>query len=177
MRLGTKSILFGGHQFIIHPIMVAIAWTKLYGFPFDPRLWVAFFVHDLGYIGKPNMDGPEGESHPILGGKIMRVFGRKWQLFTLAHSRFHAKAEGVEISRLCPADKLATVLTPNWLYLLLIRATGEIEEYRKPPDNRYEYTYTESIKMCGSDQEWVLALKSYMGGQVTKLAESIEGRS
>jgi len=39
---------------------VAWGWWTLYGFPFDPRLWVAFFVHDLGYIGKPNMDGPEG---------------------------------------------------------------------------------------------------------------------
>jgi hypothetical protein len=26
----------------------------------QPALWIAFFVHDLGYLGKPNMDGPEG---------------------------------------------------------------------------------------------------------------------
>jgi len=71
MKVGTKSVLFGAHCFFIHPIFVAIAWTKLYGFPFDPRIWVAFFVHDLGYWGKPNMDGPEGETHVELGAKIM----------------------------------------------------------------------------------------------------------
>jgi len=71
MKVGTKSVLFGAHCFFIHPIFVAIAWTKLYGFPFDPRIWVAFFVHDLGYWGKPNMDGSEGETHVELGDKIM----------------------------------------------------------------------------------------------------------
>lgn len=74
MKIGTKSVLFGAHQFLIHPWFVALGWWKLYGFPFDPRLWVAFFVHDLGYIGKPNMDGPEGERHPVFGASIMAAF-------------------------------------------------------------------------------------------------------
>jgi len=64
MKVGTKSVLFGAHCFFLHPWFVAAAWWKLYGFPFDLRLWVAFFCHDLGYLGKPNMDGPEGETHP-----------------------------------------------------------------------------------------------------------------
>ncbi len=71
MRVGTKSILFGAHQFLLHPLFVAAAWWKLYGFPWDPRLWVAFFVHDLGYWSRLNMDGPEGEAHVFLGAKIM----------------------------------------------------------------------------------------------------------
>lgn len=75
MKIGTKSVLFGAHQFLLHPLFVAVAWWRLYGFPWDPRLWVAFFVHDLGYWGKPNMDGPEGEEHPWLGARIMgRLF-------------------------------------------------------------------------------------------------------
>lgn len=172
MKIGTKSILFGAHQFLLHPIMLARAWTQLYGFPYDPRLWVAFFVHDLGYFGKPNMDGEEGETHPELGAKIMGFFfGPVWALFTIAHSRFYAQRAGIEVSQLCVADKLATVLTPNWLYLMLVRASGEIEEYRNPPNTRYEYSYTEKMKMTGSDFEWVLALKSYMGSQVPCLAE------
>ena len=48
MKVGTKSVLFGAHAFWLHPFFVAVAWTRLYGFPWDPRLWVAFFVHDLG---------------------------------------------------------------------------------------------------------------------------------
>ena len=78
MKLGTKSVLFGAHTFWLHPWFVALAWWKLYGFPWDPRLWVAFFVHDLGYWGKPNMDGPEGEMHPRWGARLMtRLFDGK----------------------------------------------------------------------------------------------------
>ena len=76
MKTGTKSVLFGAHCFFIHPWFVAAAWWKLYGFPRDPRLWIAFFVHDLGYLGKPNMDGVEGETHIELGARIMRWFDR-----------------------------------------------------------------------------------------------------
>jgi hypothetical protein len=71
MKIGTKSVLFGAHGFFLHPLFVALAWWKLYGFPFDPRLWLAFTLHDLGYIGKPNIDGPEGEEHPTFGARVM----------------------------------------------------------------------------------------------------------
>jgi hypothetical protein len=143
VRVGTKSILFGAHCFFLHPWFVAAAWWKLYGFPFDLRLWIAFFVHDLGYIGKPNMDGPEGESHPEFGARIMgRLFDRdrfregdlaryRWHDFCLLHSRFYAKREGRNPSALCVADKFAFCLTPAWLYLPMVRATGEIREYMK----------------------------------------------
>jgi hypothetical protein len=78
MKIGTRSILFGAHCWFIHPWFVAAAWSKLYGFPTDLRIWVAFFVHDLGYWGKPNIDGVEGESHPILGADIMSRFDHKF---------------------------------------------------------------------------------------------------
>lgn len=130
MKIGTKSVLFGAHCFLLHPWFVAAAWWKLYGFPLDPRLWIAFFVHDIGYIGKPNMDGPEGERHVLLGARIMgALFGPQWRDFTQYHSRFWAKQKGATPSRLCIADKLAICLTPAWLYMPMVRATGEIWEY------------------------------------------------
>lgn len=140
MNIGTRSVLFGAHCFFIHPFFVALAWWRLYGFPLDPRLWVAFFVHDLGYLGKPNMDGKEGESHPIIGARIMhRLFdwpryveGRfnyRWGSFALYHSRFFAKKHGQPFSRLCVADKLSVALEPWWLYLPRVIASGEIVEY------------------------------------------------
>ncbi len=52
MTVGTRSVLFSAHQFVIHPWFVAAAWWRLYGFPWAPRLWVAFFVHDLGHCGR-----------------------------------------------------------------------------------------------------------------------------
>lgn len=97
MKIGTRSILFGAHCWFIHPWFVAAAWSKLYGFPTDLRLWVAFFVHDLGYWGKPNIDGDEGESHPILGARIMSRFdGRFFTTSTHRNPReFKAWAKGI----------------------------------------------------------------------------------
>jgi hypothetical protein len=71
MKIGTKSVLFGAHCFFLHPWFVALGWWKLYGFPLDLRLWFAFFLHDIGYLGKTNMDGPEGERHVEVGAQIM----------------------------------------------------------------------------------------------------------
>lgn len=130
MTIGTRSVLYGAHCFFLHPFFVAWGWTRLYGFPLDPRLWVAFFVHDLGYIGKPDMDGAEGSAHPVEGAAIMRfLFGPEWGSFCARHSRFFAKLGGKEPSRLCYADKLAIVLTPRWIYLPMVHWTGEVEEY------------------------------------------------
>lgn len=168
MNVGTRSVLFGAHQFLLHPWFVAFAWWKLYGFPFDPRLWVAFFVHDLGYVGKPNMDGPEGERHVEFGARLMGFFfGAKWRDFCLYHSRFYAKKNGQQFSRLCVADKLAIVLTPFWLYAPMVRATGEVREYMRiagsgkyqgEPINKYEH-----MKLSAqSIREWHTAMCSYM---------------
>ena len=117
---------------VLANLTVALAWWKLYGFPRDIRLWVAFFVHDLGYWGSPNMDGPEGERHPELGALIMlRLFGAEWHDFCLYHSRFYAKRYGREPSRLCMADKLVPSLEPWWFYLPRAWASGEIREYMR----------------------------------------------
>jgi hypothetical protein len=143
MKIGTKSLLFGVHQFIIHPICVAIAWWKLYGFPNKIQYWVAFIVHDWGYWGKANMDGKEGEEHPELGARIMHKLFDKWFInicgnkyqtkiwynFTLYHSRFYAKANNHPISKLCIADKYAFTIPPKWLYILLGTLSREIYEY------------------------------------------------
>jgi hypothetical protein len=130
MKVGTKSVLFGVHCFFIHPFYVASAWCRLYGFPTDIRLWTSFFVHDLGYLGKPNMDGAEGEKHPELGAKIMRVlFSDKWGEFALTHSRYYSKKLGLQPSKLCMADKLSTAFEPYWFYILRAKASGELKEY------------------------------------------------
>lgn len=181
MRVGTKSVLFGAHQFLIHPWFVAWAWWTLYGFPFDLRLWVAFFVHDLGYIGKPNMDGQDGELHPWLGARIMTSLfdiGRRtfrfsdmspigeWGFFALLHSRYYAKTMGMQPSRLCMADKLAIALTPGWLYLPMVRATGEIHEYMAHAKHRItgNINITDEEKgrvVSASQAEWYSGVQSY----------------
>jgi hypothetical protein len=42
MRVGTKSVLFGVHCFLIHPFFIAAGWLRTLGVPWDLRLWVAF---------------------------------------------------------------------------------------------------------------------------------------
>jgi hypothetical protein len=130
MHIGTKSILFGVHCFAIHPWFVAAAWRRLFGFPWDPRLWCAFFLHDLGYWGKLDMDGTEGEAHVELGGRIMDwLWGKWWGDFSRYHSSYYARRQEQVISQLWFADKLAIVMMPVWLYLPLAKASGEIYEY------------------------------------------------
>lgn len=159
MKIGTKSVLYGAHCAIIHPWFVALAWWKLYGFPFDPRLWIAFFVHDLGYIGKPNMDGKEGEAHPYWGACLMGfLFGKKWFDFTLYHSRFLAKRNNAQYSKLCVADKYAFILTPRWLYLPMVNWTGEIYEYMKHA-NRGRY---KGMAIAECQKDWHESVKNHL---------------
>jgi hypothetical protein len=191
MTIGTKSVLFGAHQFLIHPWFVAAGWWQLYGFPWDPRLWAAFFLHDIGYIGKPNMDGPEGETHPEAGAAIMgALFGERWRLFTLLHSRYLAKTLGRQPSRLCVADKLAIALTPAWLYLPLVRATGEIHEYMAHAKHRLvgnpHISEEERQRVTStSEAEWYAGVQSYCrrwaivhrGGQVDTWTSNARNRA
>lgn len=179
MRIGTKSVLIGAHCFFIHPFFVALGWWKLFGFPFDPRLWIAFFVHDIGYWGKPNMDGPEGEDHPLFGARLMhRLFDRDrwrpsdleatervinwyWHDLCLYHSRFLARRMGQPPSMLCYADKMAMCLEPNWFYLPRVKLTGEINEYMHVNPREVE----------GKDKspdEWFTEAKTYMRNWLTE---------
>lgn len=177
--IGTKSVLVGVHQFLIHPLLLAIGWYIAYGFsrveigsrPYHsvetddeitiyakavyahllhPALWVAFFVHDLGYMGKPNMDGREGEAHPELGARIMqRLFGDPWGDFCLLHSRYYAKKKGRPVSPLCFADKWVIVIEPAWLYIPRAWFSG---------DTSTEYELLNS----GKPLTWHRGVRTYM---------------
>jgi hypothetical protein len=196
MTVGTQSVLYGAHAFWLHPWCVALAWYRLYGFPWDPRLWVAFFVHDIGYVGKPNMDGDEGELHPLLGARIMSLFDwwaldqtavfvttdgaldscpvadrsyrfGTWGQFALLHSRYFSKRLGLQPSRLCIADKLALALTPWWLYLPMVRASGEVHEYLAQAQYRIKGNEAvneseRSALLSGEQKSWYLGVQAYM---------------
>jgi hypothetical protein len=166
MRVGTKSVLFGVHAVWIHPFFVAWGWWKLFGFPWDLKLWLAFALHDVGYICCPNMDGSEGEEHVVLGGRIMGwIFGPKWRDFTLCHSRHWAKRVGKSYSRLCLADKLAFVLTPAWLYLPMARMSGELQEYMRVASGRQLCggitDFEQSLLDSRDPRVWLEGLKIY----------------
>lgn len=148
MNVGTKSLLFGVHQFLWHPYTVARAWRFLYGRWPMMHEWICIFCHDLGYWGKPNMDGVEGQSHPEFGALIAaklvtryvelrhghsyedaKFLGELAAKLTLFHSRFYAKRANHEVSALFLPDKLSLLFEPRWFYLLRATLSGEIREY------------------------------------------------
>jgi hypothetical protein len=130
MKTGTKSLLFGVHQFIWHPIVVAVAWRRLYGEWPGFYEAICIFVHDWGYWGCAEMDGPQGAQHPLLGAKIAaRLLGQDYERLVLLHSRTTSKSFGLEPSRLCWPDKYSIVVEPRWFYMLRARLSGELTEY------------------------------------------------
>ena len=163
MKIGTKTLVIGSHQFLLHPICVFIAWWKLYGFPWDPRLWFAFFLHDIGYWSCDGIDTKEGVMHPYLGGHMMgKLFGDEWEMFTLFHSRevvgHYYKAQP---SRLCYADKLAASIMPCWLLTLLTMLSGEIKEYCG--NVGYDKAYRKNRAWQANQREWVEAQMQQKG--------------
>lgn len=131
MPVGRRSVLFGVHQFLWHPITVLLAWLRLYGRPTWKEL-VCIIVHDWGYWFCPNIDGEEGERHPELGAKLAgRWFGPEYQLLCICHSRHYAYLLGCEPSKLCWADKLSILYEPWWFYLFRAWLSGELKEFRQ----------------------------------------------
>jgi hypothetical protein len=138
MKIGLKSILFGVHAFWYHPIVVTLAWKKLYRRWPNREQYIAIFCHDLGYaVNCPNIDGQEGRLHPERGAQIgcwvARRIGAYWptvQSLILGHSREYAKRHGVCVSALCWPDKYSIVYEPSWFYLLRAKLSGELTEFR-----------------------------------------------
>lgn len=135
MKLGTKSLLFGVHQFIWHPITVAKAWRHINGRWPCWRTTICIIVHDWGYWGCAEMDGKEGEQHPRRGAAIASWLldepeDTTWLNFCLGHSRTMARILNIEQSKLCGPDKLSIAFDPAPFYIFRARLTGELAEYR-----------------------------------------------
>ena len=119
---GTKSYLIGCHQFFIHPLMVTIAWKKLYGRP--PKMWelVCIFLHDIGHIGKDFLSSyKEKCSHWVLGARIASwLFGERGY-FSVAG---HTTQSGHPRSKLFYADKYSWLIAPRWWLRLNDKVEG-----------------------------------------------------
>lgn len=162
--VGPRSVLFGAHCFFLHPLFVAEAWRQLYGFPWDYRLWVCFFVHDLGYLFYwcRNIDSDDGERHVEWGANIVKMlFGESWQMFCLRHSRFYSRKLELLPSQLCYADKYSIVITPWWLYVPMATLTGEIREYMNSSHHEIGGKYHDLVEIS-SRKIWFLRLQEYL---------------
>lgn len=160
MKIGTKSLLYGAHQFVIHPATVLAAWIKLYGLPNWKEL-ICIFLHDGGYWGANDMEGQGGACHPRWAAKIANEWldgwdesdpqgDVNWHYYDLCcgHSRSYAEHMHISPSKLCWADKLCVLYDPWWLYLPRVILSGEIHEYRA------EATKAGLITPEMSNREW-----------------------
>jgi hypothetical protein len=131
MKTGTKSILFGVHQFLIHPVTVFLAWVWLYRKLPNWRECVCILIHDWGYVGYDQMDSKGGEKHPeYAAGIAYQWLGDYYYRLCLFHSRHYARQAGIEPSLLCWADKFSLYFERWWTYLPRARLSGELIEYR-----------------------------------------------
>jgi hypothetical protein len=164
MTTGTKSLLFGVHQFLIHPFVVWLAWISLYKRLPTWKETVCIIIHDWGYWGKAKMDDAEGEKHPEVGAKIALYLFKdsKWSFFCLYHSRHYARHFKVEPSRLCWADKYSITFEPWWLYLPRAWLSGELEEYRHSAAN------AGFIPLTASHRRWYQWAQEWLGKQGLK---------
>ena len=107
---GTVSILCGCHS-IVHSILVAKAWTRLYGLP---KLWqlACIFLHDIGHLGLDYLDDYEQKKiHWFLGAAVAGIlFGIKGHALVASHCTH----SGLHRSKLYYADKLSWHLAPRW---------------------------------------------------------------
>ena len=136
------------------------------GFPWDLRLWGAFFSTIWDISAAPMWKVPRGKSTSNWGPSHGLALRHPWADFTLRHSRYWAKKHGVTCLKLCYADKMAFVLTPAWLYLPMARATGELAEYMAKSRDRQAgcgaFNETERAQLESGDPAiWLKGLQSY----------------
>lgn len=132
-------MLFGVHQVFLHPVLVTRAWRRVHGrWPSGVAEWVAIVVHDWGYWGCADMDGPEGVKHPIKGAetawKVLRFLRQdrmqqtRAALLVLGHSRSFSPDR---LSMLNAPDKVSIIYEWKWFYLLRAKLSGELAEFVK----------------------------------------------
>jgi len=120
---GTKSYLFGCHQFLLHPLWVLIAWRLEY--KSWPKWWelVCIFLHDIGICGREYLSNKKAKKgHWYLGAResswlfnsglfSFMHLGLKPYLFIAGHS---PSESGHPESKLYRADKRSWLVAPIW---------------------------------------------------------------
>jgi hypothetical protein len=158
MKIGTKSLLFGAHQFLVHPATVFLAAVVMEKRIPNWKECTCIFIHDWGYWGCPNMEGVEGQKHPEYAANLARKYldvnddtiapKDTYHNLCLYHSRSYSAHWCTFPSKLCWWDKLCVKFDPWWFYLPRVYLSGEIHEYRKEAEN------AGLITKSMTDREW-----------------------
>lgn len=130
ISVGTKSLLIGAH-WPLHLVQVALAWRWIYGAWPTWKEGIAIALHDIGYIGCKELDGPDGTRHPELGAVIAEnLLGAEYGALVRGHSKGYADLVGVPLSKMYGADKAAHAFVWSRSYVLRTAITGELKQYR-----------------------------------------------
>ncbi len=128
MTEGTRSFLFGCHQFFVHPLCVLIAWRLEYRE--FPKWWefISIFFHDIGVCGRQYLSDDKAKighwkKGAHLANKITRKFYKRkqhafygWYAYCMCAG--HCPEEsGSRQSKLSRADKRSWLVAPMiWLW-------------------------------------------------------------
>lgn len=174
MKIGTRSILFGVHQFLWHPLTVGLAWRRIHKVWPTRFEWLAIFLHDLGYWGCPDMDGESGRQHPARAAKWGRELGEVMsgspatgeyvESLIAGHSRNFCRAYDQKPSKLCAPDKVSILYDPALFYWLRGVLSGEIFEYHR----REEIRRKRSIR---NTWEWLLEYRRSVRSRFNKVLQ------
>lgn len=139
MKIGTKSLLFGVHQCLWHPFTVWLAWIRVHRRLPGFVTCLCILLHDVGYWGCDNLDGPQGKRHPYRGARYVRNIVRfltgslvksdaAYDL-CIYHSSSVAYLDGRTPSPLYLPDKVSILCEPGWFYMFRAWLSGELSEY------------------------------------------------
>lgn len=174
MKIGTKSLLFGCHQFLWHPLTVALAYRKLFRQWPDLVGWLCIVFHDVGYWGRGDIDGKEGKLHPLLGAQLVGKLVYWWSRLRgnkefsscligaeaahrcIFHSGSLARDNGEAPSDICWADKFSLFIEPEWFYLLRTRLSGEMLEFK------HHAIDSGHVPATATDREWLHWFKGHL---------------
>jgi len=132
VRIGTKMLLFGSHNIIVHSFFTLLGWIVFFRSLPSIKEFVCIVLHDIGYWGCEKIDGGDGDEHPYRGALIAaRLFGNKYYDLCIFHSATIARFHDRHVSKLYYADKMGWLLMPNWLLYFFVRVSGEIEFYKE----------------------------------------------
>jgi len=147
MKVGTKTLLCGTHQVILHPVLMLVAFIKVHRRCPSMAEFLAIWLHDIGYWGRAGLDIKGGEEHPYAGAKLMeKLFGKHGRDLVLGHSSCTCAKEGIEKSSLYLPDKHYFLLLPPRLHWLLAILSGECEEYKNTEIGFDPWAFREHLK-------------------------------
>lgn len=160
MRPALRSYLMGMHNPILHSASVIIAWIKLYYKLPSFKELICIIFHDIGYVQQTSINGND-DKHPELGAQLCGLFGQKYYLLCIGHSRGYADKLGIPLSKLGYADKASILVYPDWFFKIMITIGGEADEYHRTTTTR-KWGYPVEVKRIKADYErWLM--KNFYG--------------